>query len=277
VAVSLVDWLVVGPRELHPGDNRVVVRLLPERLRPEIEREGSVVFSSNGVTARMRVDFDYYRPVPLELVLAIDTIGDAAALAARVTFARGVCEELLQNLGAFDSLRVAVIGYADHNHQTSLEGQVRVEPVTVIDFAEPRRLERMLGRLHLSEGQDYEAAFEDALDSLFKLSWSASSHRVLVAIADRPPHPRKPEPGLRQLGSPAGLDWRTLVKRSETELRLQRVAVRCPTYWPGAYRLPAHAARYAMAAWREIANAGYFDLTQHRPVDVARRLIRQSN
>lgn len=208
----------------------------------------------------------------LDLAIIIDTIGDDLVLQSRRTFVQNLIEAIRQGISPKTGLRVAILAYGDYNHIQSRFYENHPPPLLQHDLGEVSEAIQALNSLDPISGQDFEAALEDALAALKQLQWHPESLRVAVTIGSRPPHPLRPQPGRRQLASPAGYDWREILGRAQEQLELHSVGVLWPIFWPSA-NIPEHAASYVRTCWEEIGFTALFDYHTTSPAQVARAIL----
>lgn len=263
-------WLDVCPGSFSQGVTEITVRLAPQHLPQGRQSEAQVHVRPPGRGRELRVDCRARHTGGVDLVLILDTVGDAERLRARCEFARGVLEAALPVLGELGELRVGVLAYGDYG----LEGDPIHPPGSVPlqrhDLALPDEGIEALAGLRPTRNRDFEAALEDAAAALGKLAWRPLSSHALVSIGNRPPHPPRTGP-FQQVASPSGHDWQPLLADARRRLRLKGVSVVDPVTWP-ATSVPAHALGYMEGFWRELGNVARLDYERTTPAEVVRLL-----
>lgn len=188
------------------------------------------------------------RPDSLDLAIAVERGGVEDEFTRRRDLAVDLLEHLAAQHQNRDSVRVAVIAYADH------EGLGRAAVVSGCRLEPLAHAMRELDGLHETVVVEPKAApVEDALRAAASLAWAAR-HRHLVLIGGRPPHPSH-YANIRQC--PNGF-------RIEDELRsLGRLPVRRLVVWdePDWCRTNNRETQRTAAAWRSLGGApGYTPL-----------------
>lgn len=183
----------------------------------------------------------------IDLVLILDTICSPRMLKLRRQYVLNVIDEVTGSARG-GSLRFGAIAY----------GASQLTPRDPITFAgsplsdNVEKVRKFLGSRKADRGRDFESAFEDALEMLYRFDWGRANRRYVIAVGNRPPHPYIREPGcMGQLASPSKYDWRVLLTGLRTYFRLNFISVMCPIYWPGS-NLPDYAEAYAGNCWREM-------------------------
>lgn len=215
------------------------------------------------------VELDY---PGLDTVCVVDTIADAVVMRERFRFLEILLRSIERQVAPKYDLRVGILSYGDYGHIRCYSGQLDFHPLEQCDLKDVEAAIRFLQALRPTASQDLEAAMEDALAALPTLSWRPENRRIVVMIGNRPPHPPKPIPGLRQVGSPSGRDWRSLLFEARQGLGLDSYAVLCPIFWPAPI-LPEHAHSYIDSCWHEIGYTALFDYEATTPDEVCRSIL----
>lgn len=208
----------------------------------------------------------------LDMIFILDTICSEQLFERRCKFIRDIIRNVKNGLPAEGSLRVGAIPYGPH---TSTRQMPIAKLSSNIDSTQ-RFLKRQ--RAHL--GGPFEAAYEEALYGLYDLNWGSVSHRVLVTVGYRPPHPYRP--WSRALGDPfdcfnqqfceKGLDWWLLLAPLRSYLRLNSIVVMCPSTWPNDSAL-TYTNEYADHCWREIGYTSLLNFNSTTAGEVARDIL----
>ncbi|MEV0695102.1 hypothetical protein [Streptomyces sp. NPDC050388] len=220
-----------------------------------------------------RVPQHLWLPGPLELICAVEMSGtDRAEVAERVGFTRDLIRAAERYAGAGGGLRIAVIGYYDHDprnkHQPDRKFIRSVQP------GPPGRALRQLRELPLEElpRDTLTSSLEDALRVAARMTDGQppkSVDRALLVVGGRPPALPK-QAGLVP-GCPGGVDWReqlwTLRHRGvRVGVRAEPFAAPTTPGVPSGGRLR----HYLSRAWQELAVT---DSLHFRPgVDSAERV-----
>ena len=123
------------------------------------------------------------RPDSLDVAIAVERGGSSHEFARRRGLAIALLDQIADQHPNPDSVRVAVVAYADH------EGKSRAGVVSGCDLAPLARARRTLTDLCEAVLVEPKAApVEDALRDAARLGWTARRRR-LVLIGSRPPHP----------------------------------------------------------------------------------------
>lgn len=198
----------------------------------------------------------------IDLVFILDTICSSRIFRARQSYIKNLLNLVEANLPVGGQLRLGAIAYRASNRSSkdpsSFEGyKLANSPDDVMNFLKAKRP---------TKGSNFEAAFEETLEALYRFGWARSSRRFVVAVGNRPPHPLIREPYcVGQLASPAKYDWRVLLTGLRSYYRLNFISVVCPIYWP-ADNQPDYAEEYANNCWREI---GYTATFKFNPTNYA--------
>jgi len=183
----------------------------------------------------------------IDLVFILDTICSRHTFKQRRQYVLNLIDEVTGSVHG-GRLRFGAIAY----------GASQLTPRDPITFAgsplsdNVEKVRKFLGSRKAERGRDFESAFEDALEMLYRFDWGRANRRYVIAVGNRPPHPYIREPGcMGQLASPSMYDWRVLLTGLRTYFRLNFISVMCPIYWPGS-NLPEYAEAYASSCWREV-------------------------
>jgi len=191
----------------------------------------------------------------LDLMFLLDTICSEPVFEERCKFIRDIIRNVVKDFPTEGRLRVGMLPYGPH-----LSGPMPFAKLTT----DIRSVQRFLQRRTTHPGGTFEAAYEEALLGLYNLDWGPSTHRVMVTIGHRPPHPYYP--WSRTSGDPfdcydqqfceKNFDWRLLLAPLRSYLRLHSIVVLCPSTWPYNSTL-TYTEEYANYCWKEI---GYTSL-----------------
>ncbi len=199
--------------------------------------EGAGGFGSRGINLRgvdgpLKGALEDYRTNGLDLVFLIDTTSsmDMFLRAAKATVDRIITDlsDLIPNV------RLGVIAYRDHGDEyVTLATPISTDRYAILNFLES---------LHSDGGADVPEAILEAVEhALDELTWRPRAHRVLLIIADAPPHPE----------DMAKLRMRL---KSASRSRVGRTTV--STLFTGRGQLSFNRQGEAESALREIAEAG---------------------
>lgn len=201
----------------------------------------------------------------VDLVFILDTICSSGIFRARQSYIRNLLNVVKTNLPHGGQLRLGAIAYRASKRSSkdpsSFEGYTLADSSDdVMNFLKSKRP---------TDGRNFEAAFEETLEALYRFGWARSSRRFVIAVGNRPPHPLVREPYcLGQLASPANYDWRVLLTGLRSYYRLNFISVVSPIYWP-ADNQPDYAEEYANSCWREIGYTATFKFNPANYVAVA--------
>jgi len=116
----------------------------------------------------------------LDLVFCIDVTGSMGGLIASARRHVGkVLDALKGELGK--DLRVGFVGYRDHSDGERL---FSVEPLS----ADVEKVRKAIDEVKVDGGGDGPEAVFAAMQKCLELSWAKQSYRVVILIADAPPH-----------------------------------------------------------------------------------------
>jgi hypothetical protein len=218
----------------------------------------------------------------LDLVFALDTICSDEMFEARRQFIRGVLQAVQAELQSQGQVNASVIAYGTHDgrHSPSSGGGLRGIAGTHLS-PDPETALQCLNEQRCQLGDTFEAAYEEVLHALYTLRWKRSSHRELVTVGHRPPHPIRrwlvgegdPLDCFNQPFCENKLDWRLLLAGMRGYLSMHSIAVVCPTFWPRRSVL-TYTEKYANACWKEIGYTGAFRLEATTPGRVADMVLR---
>jgi hypothetical protein len=197
----------------------------------------------------------------LDLVFALDTICSVEMFEVRRQFIRNVLDIVQHGLQSQGQINTSVFAYGPHvddwrspSPQDGLRG-FKGTPL----WPDPGLALQHLEEQECQLGYTFEAAYEEVLQALYTLNWKRSSHRVLITVGHRPPHPFRR--WLVETGDPLdcfnqpfcenNLDWRFLLTCMRSFLRMHSITVVCPPFWPPHSRL-SYTEKYANACWKEI-------------------------
>jgi hypothetical protein len=144
----------------------------------------------------------------LDLVFCVDVTGSMGGLIASARRHVGnVLDALQKELGS--DLRVGFVGYRDHGDGAKL---FTLEPLTT-DVA---RVRKTIDEVKVDGGGDAPEAVFAAMVKCLELDWAKASYRVVLLIADAPPH-GVGAPGDSYPKDPTGLTLDDVANRLETE------------------------------------------------------------
>jgi hypothetical protein len=196
----------------------------------------------------------YSEAKDVDLVFILDTICSNGIFRTRQNYIKNLLNAVKVNLPLGGRLRLGAIAYRASKRASkdpnSFEGfQLSDSTGDVMNFLKAKRP---------TNGTNFEAAVEEALEALYRFGWNRASRRFVVAVGNRPPHPLIREPECSgQLPSPPKYDWRVLLAGLRSYYRVNFISVVCPIYWP-ASDLPDYAEEYAVNCWREIGYTATF-------------------
>lgn len=168
-----------------------------------------------------------------------------------------IVQDKLQTDGV---IKTSVIAYGMHQSLHTEPSQTGLRGISGTNLSpDPGRALRCLEEQECQIGDTFEAAYEEVLRALYTLEWRRTSHRVLITVGHRPPHPFRR--WLTQEGDPLDcfgqpfceneLDWRYLLAGMRSYLRMHSIAVVCPSFWPRQSGL-SYTEKYATTCWKEI-------------------------
>ena len=194
-------------------------------------------FGGRGVTLEglkgpLKEELKSYRSQGLDLVFLVDT---TASMESFLRSAKRTCNRIITDLSALvPNTRMGVVAYRDH-------GDLYVTksiPISSDRFAILNFLEGLEAR----GGGDVPEAILDAVEfALDELPWRQKTHRVLLIIADAPPHPE---------------DMAKLRMRIRSATRSSKSSMVISTIFTGRGQLQPARQAEAEKALREIAAMG---------------------
>lgn len=218
------------------------------------------------------------RPRPVDLVLAVEIAGPQAdggvAVDERLQEAVAVVEAVREAVGGEESLRVGLIGYRDH---APLDRPHHSDPlVHRVALSDPRAAEQALGGWHRSAlRHDFATGLEHVPHELsfWRDAWRPDSHRVLLVVGSRPPHPRSRPPQVLRRGAavricPDRVEWETALRSVRHYDGVTCVAVVDEPTWMDHLAGEPHLARWADRAWDLFGAEGRF-VAGHDPRSIA--------
>lgn len=188
----------------------------------------------------------------VDLAVTVELGGDAGTVPdvrARIEAARRLVSGLAA-AGTGLSLRVAVLGYGDHDFQQPwlYLGEPLGPPESALDRMASWGATRMAG--------DLVAPLEDALVEVARLDWRDGSRRLVVMFAGRPAHVPDGATSLRRC------DSRHDVRAVAARLREQQHAELFPVVTPPRWATDTPEGREALAwagrLWPDLSDAGPF-------------------
>ncbi|MFG3476580.1 hypothetical protein ACGF3K_15120 [Streptomyces sp. NPDC047980] len=218
------------------------------------------------------------RPRPVDLVLAVEVAGPQAgggtAVEERLQEAAAVVAAVRHAVGGDDTLRVGLIGYRDH---APLDRPHHSDPIVHrLGMATAQAAERALTGWHHSPlRHDFATGLEHVPHELAarRHLWRPDSHRVLLVIGSRPPHPRAAPPQVLRRSAavricPDRVEWEAALDELRHYDGVACVAVVDEPAWMDHLEGEPHLARWADRAWDLFGADGRFT-AGHDPRRVA--------
>ncbi|MGW7262359.1 hypothetical protein [Streptomyces sp. NPDC054842] len=208
------------------------------------------------------------RPRPVDLVLAVETAGPradgAVAVEERLQEAAAVVAAVRDAVGDESALRVGLIGYRDHapldrrHHSDPLVHRVGLSPA--------RTAEDVLAEWRGSAlRHDFATGLEHVPHELahWRDAWRPDSHRVLLVVGSRPPHPHSRPPQVLRRGAavricPDRLEWESALESLRHYDAVTCFAVVDEPAWMDRLAGEPHLARWAGRAWDLFGAEGRF-------------------
>jgi hypothetical protein len=215
----------------------------------------------------------------VDLVCIVDLTGTQDQVDKRRMFAQELVSSLNTAYGTVGVLRVSVLGYGDDVHGIpSRTGLAERRVFDSGDFASPTDAHQILQGLTAVDDphQDVAAALEDALVRLEGRNWRLHSHRLVITIGARPPHPPAQEAGI----TPCDFkhDWRASLNYLREVLGIKTIFVHCaPPPPPAGVRIDPRQAEYVKRAIENLGILGFFRSEQSTPQQVAQCAARLTN
>jgi hypothetical protein len=207
----------------------------------------------------------------LDLVFIVDAVCSEQLLERRCKFVRDIIRNVVNGLPEEGHLRVGAIAYGPHTSTRIPVARLS----TNIDS-----IQRFLRAQDAHPGGPFEAAYEEVLYGLYDLNWGPVSHRVILTVGYRPPHPYRP--WAQSSGDPfdcynqqfceKGFDWWLLLAPLRSYLRLHSIVIVCPSNWHDNSAL-TYTDDYAEFCWREIGYTNLFSLNSTTAGEVARDIL----
>jgi len=208
------------------------------------------------------------RPRPVDLVLAVETAGPRSdggtAVEERLQEAAAVVTAVRDAVGGGDALRVGLIGYRDH---APLDRPHDSDPIVHrVGMSTAKAAEQALAGWHHSAlRHDFATGLEHVPYELtgWRHVWRPDSHRVLLVVGSRPPHPRSRPPQILRRGAavricPDRLEWEAALAAVRDHEGLACVAVVDEPSWMDHLEGEPHLARWAGRAWGLFGADGRF-------------------
>ncbi|MFD7796654.1 hypothetical protein [Streptomyces sp. NPDC059759] len=218
------------------------------------------------------------RPRPVDLVLAVEIAGPQAdggvAVEERLQEAAAVVAAVRDAVGDEDTLRIGLIGYRDH---APLDRPHHSDPlVHRVALSDPQAAEQVLGGWHRSAlRHDFATGLEHVPHELsyWRDAWRPDSHRVLLVVGSRPPHPRNRPPRVLRRGAavricPDRLEWEAALRSVRHYDGVACVAVVDEPTWMDRLAGEPHLAQWADRAWDLFGAEGRF-AAGHDPRSIA--------
>ncbi|MFJ8988916.1 hypothetical protein ACIRQH_00815 [Streptomyces sp. NPDC102279] len=218
------------------------------------------------------------RPRPVDLVLAVEIAGPQAdggvAVDERLQEAAAVVAAVRVAVGDENTLRVGLIGYRDH---APLDRPHHSDPVVHrMALSNPRAAEQALGGWHRNPlRHDFATGLEHVPHELssWRDAWRPDSHRVLLVIGSRPPHPQSRPPQVLRRGAavricPDRLEWEVALRSVRHYDGVSCVAVVDEPTWMDRLAGEPHLAQWADRAWDLFGAEGRF-AAGHDPRSIA--------
>lgn len=208
------------------------------------------------------------RPRTVDLVLAVEVAGPqtggGAAVEERLQEAAAVVAAVRHAVGGGDTLRVGLIGYRDH---APLDRPYDSDPIVHrLGMAAAQTAERALAGWHHSTlRHDFATGLEHVPHELAarRHLWRPDSHRVLLVIGSRPPHPRAAPPQVLRRSAavricPDRIEWESVLDDVRHYDGVSCVAVVDEPAWMDRLEGEPHLARWADRAWDLFGADGRF-------------------
>ena len=185
-----------------------------------------------GVKGPLKDQLASYRARGLDLVFLIDT---TASMESFLRSAKRTCDRIITDLSALiPNTRLGVVAYRDDGDQYV----TKATPISADRYAILNFLEGLEAR----GGGDVPEAILDALEfALDELPWRKNTHRVILIVADAPPHPE---------------DMAKLRMRIRAATRSSKSSTVISTIFTGSGQLQPARQELAEEALREIARLG---------------------
>ncbi|MFJ8199370.1 hypothetical protein [Streptomyces sp. NPDC096152] len=255
--------------ELPPGSRTVLRYALHGRNRVELRYDGHHEPDASPWSALASgTPRQLSRPRPVDLVVAVEVAGPqgdgGTAVEERLQEAAAVVTAVEDAVGGEDVLRVGLIGYRDH---APLDRPGDHDPVvhrTAMSAAPDAG--RTLGtwRPHPLR-HDFATGLEHVPRELsaWRHLWRPGSHRVLLVVGSRPPHPRTRPPRVLRRGAavricPDRLEWRDELHAARHYEGVVCVAVVDEPAWMDDLQGEPHLAHWAEGAWDAFGAEGRF-------------------
>ncbi|MFE7778199.1 hypothetical protein ACFU5O_30745 [Streptomyces sp. NPDC057445] len=208
------------------------------------------------------------RPRPVDLVLALEIAGPQAgggtAVEERLQEAAAVVTAVREAVGSGDTLRVGLIGYRDH---APLDRPYDSDPIVHrVGMSTAQVAEQALSGWHHSTlRHDFATGLEHVPHELtgWRHLWRPDSHRVLLVVGSRPPHPRSRPPQVLRRSAPVRicpdrLEWEAALEAVRHHDGVACVAVVDEPAWMDHLEGEPHLARWADRAWDLFGAEGRF-------------------
>ncbi|MFI1167555.1 hypothetical protein ACH4UM_29130 [Streptomyces sp. NPDC020801] len=255
--------------ELPPGSRTTLCYALRGLGRVELRHDGPHEPETSPWTALASgTPRQLSRPRPVDLVVAVEVAGPQAdggtAVEERLQEAAAVVTAVQDAVGVEETLRVGLIGYRDHDplDRPGDRGPVvrrlgmSAAPDAALALASwrPRPLRH-----------DFATGLEHVPRELsaWRPLWRADSHRVLLVVGSRPPHPRARPPRVLRRGAavricPDRLDWQAELDAVRHYDGVACVAVVDEPAWMDDLQGEPHLAHWADHAWHAFGAEGRF-------------------
>ncbi|MFH0947012.1 MAG: VWA domain-containing protein [Planctomycetota bacterium] len=185
-----------------------------------------------GVTGPLKEHLRSYRSRGLDLVFLVDT---TASMELFLRAAKRTVDRIITDLSALvPNTRLGIVAYRDEGDQYV----TRATPISADRYAILNFLEGLEAR----GGGDVPEAILDALEfALDELPWRKDAHRVILIVADAPPHPE---------------DMAKLRMRIRSATRSGKSSTVISTIFTGSGQLQPARQEMAESSLQEIARAG---------------------
>ena len=109
--------------------------------------------------------------------------------------------------------KVSFIGYRDHGSTGNWS-----EVTKYVDFSDGATVTKFIDGLNCEGGGDTAEAIFDGISAYQKLSWSKSSKKIIILVADSPPHGEEFGCSSDEYpkGCPCGIDYKALLSKLES-------------------------------------------------------------
>ncbi len=252
------DWCTVRVGKLNlEGSDPITVTV-------RLDQPGHVSFiSPEGITSNTTQWHEIEESIPshadgrpVDLVCAVELGGATTGVDQRIGITTQIITDFKDRYIGTTALQVGLLGYGDHDDDAGsldLVNHPLGPPVTALN-----ELKRWSPRAYRN---DLGAPLEDALKALTDVEWREDSHRVLLIVASRPPHPPAQRVDRGRNVCPRGLDWSVLHAEARDEHKVTFVVVRQdPEHpWPHGTEVERQLKQRADDEWQRLGYTVPFD------------------